>query len=162
MYPRMLVAGAIVGAGCLALLWVRLVRSLCDAGGTSSGRLIYDADCGFCTQSAHWLAKRRPDRVHIVPWQAVGDLATLGLEERDVIARAYWQDAAGALRPGHEAIAAALMAHGGPAAAVGRVIASSLVAPLAAVCYDWVAAHRHAMPGSTDACRIPAPSPADE
>jgi predicted DCC family thiol-disulfide oxidoreductase YuxK len=159
MYPLVLVAGALIGAGYLVFLSVRLVRSLRDAGDASTGRLIYDSDCGFCTRSAQWLARRRPERVGITPWQAVPDLAALGLDEHDVTARAYWQDSSGTLRPGHEAIAAALVARGGPAVAAGRLIASPFVAPLSADVYRWVATHRHAMPGSTDACRLPVASP---
>jgi predicted DCC family thiol-disulfide oxidoreductase YuxK len=163
MYPLVLVAGGLGGAGYLAFLSVRLVRSLRNPGDASTGRLIYDADCGFCTRTAQWLARRRPERVTIVPWQALPDLAALGLTARDVTERAYWQGASGTLSPGDEAIAAALVARGGLALAAGRLIASSLVAPLSAFIYDWVAAHRHAMPGSTDACRMPAPSqPTDE
>jgi predicted DCC family thiol-disulfide oxidoreductase YuxK len=158
IYPLVLVAGALIGAVYLAFLSVRLVHSLRDAGEASSGQLIYDGDCGFCTRSAQWLARVRPERVRIVPWQAMPNLSALGLSEHDVTERAYWQDASGALRPGHEAIAAALVARGGPALAAGRLIASSLVAPLAAHIYHWVATHRHAMPGSTDTCRLPAAS----
>ncbi len=163
IYPLVLVAGGLGGAAYLAFLSVRLVRSLRDPGDASTGRLIYDADCGFCTRTARWLARRRPERVIIVPWQALPDLAALGLTARDVTERAYWQDASGALSPGSEAIAAALVARGGLALVAGRLIASSLVAPLSAFVYDWVATHRHAMPGSTDACRVAAPSqPTDE
>lgn len=158
VYAMVLVTGALLGVGYLAFLAVRLVRSLRDPGDAASGRLIYDADCAFCTRSAQWLARRRPQRVRIMPWQALPDLAELGLEERDVTERAYWQDTSGGLRPGDEAIAAALIARGGLALAAGRLIASPLVAPLAASTYRWVASHRRVMPGSTDACRLPADS----
>ena len=161
MYPVVLVAGALIASGYLAWLAVRAVRVLRGAehAGESpaGGRLIYDADCGFCTRSARWLAGPRSDRVRIIPWQAIPDLAALGLREADVNTRAYWQEDTGALRPGSEAIAAAMVARGGPAAAVGRVIATPSVAPVAASVYRWVADHRHQMPGSTDACRLPAP-----
>jgi predicted DCC family thiol-disulfide oxidoreductase YuxK len=162
VYPAVLIAGGLAGGGYLVLLAARLVRSLRETGEAAGGRLIYDADCGFCTRSARWLARRRPDRVHIVPWQAVPDLAALGLSVDDVAQRAYWQDASGALRPGSDAIAAAMVARGGPAVPAGRLIASPSVAPVAAWAYRWVAAHRQQMPGSTDACRLPASSePAD-
>ena len=158
MYPVVLVAGALVASGYLALLGVRAVRSLRKGVEEASGRLIYDADCGFCTRSARWLAGRHADRIRIIAWQAIPDLAALGLREDDVNNQAYWQGESGTLKAGSEAIAAAMVARGGPAVAVGRLIASRAVAPVAASVYRWVAAHRHQMPGSTDACRLPAPS----
>ena len=158
LYPIVLVVGALIASGYLGLLAVRLMRALRDGEQVAGGRLIYDADCGFCTRSARWLAGPQADRVRIIPWQAVADLAKLGLREDDVTNQAYWQEDSGTLKPGSEAIAAAMVARGGPAAGVGRLIASPSVAPVAASVYRWVAAHRHQMPGSTDACRLPAPS----
>jgi predicted DCC family thiol-disulfide oxidoreductase YuxK len=157
LYPALLVLGALVGTGYLLQVARGTVRALRDPGDAASGRLIYDADCGFCTTSARWLARRRPERVTIAPWQALPDLATLGLDERDVTERAYWQDASGALRPGHEAIAAGMVARGGLARPAGRAIGSAWLAPVAAAAYRWVATHRYAMPGATDACKMPAP-----
>ncbi len=158
MYPIILVAGGVVAGGYLAVLAARLVKVLRGGQVAAGGRLIYDADCGFCTRSARWLAGPRADRIRIVPWQAIPDLAALGLAEEDVNNQAYWQEDSGTLKPGSEAIAAALVARGGPTAAIGRVISSPSIAPLAATVYRWVADHRHQMPGATDACRLPAPS----
>jgi predicted DCC family thiol-disulfide oxidoreductase YuxK/uncharacterized membrane protein YphA (DoxX/SURF4 family) len=163
LYPVVLIAGGVAGAGYLLLLSLRLVRSLRDGGDAVAGRLIYDADCGFCSRSARWLARRRPDRVGIVAAHAVPDLTALGLDQDDVMARAYWQDAAGELRGGSQAIAAALVARGGWAVAAGRLIADPAIAPVAESVYRWVAAHRHQMPGSSGACAVPAaPDPVDE
>ncbi len=158
LYPIVLIVGALIASGYLALLAAGLVRALRGGEQAAGGRLIYDADCGFCTRSARWLAGPRADRIRIVPWQAIPDLAALGLREEDVTTQAYWQEDSGALKPGSEAIGAAMVARGGPAVAVGRLITSPSVAPVAATVYRWVAAHRHRMPGSTDACRLPAPS----
>lgn len=158
MYPVVLIAGGLIAGGYLALLAVRLVRVLRGGAVVADGRLIYDADCGFCTRSARWLAGPRSDRIEIVPWQGIPDLGALGLSEDDVNNQAYWQEASGTLHPGSDAIAAALVARGGPTAPVGRLIASPPVAPVAASVYRWVATHRHRMPGSTDACRLTAPS----
>ena len=132
-------------------------RLLGRPAGPVGGRLVYDGDCGFCTRSAQWLARRRPDRVDAVTWQSLPDLAALGLSEDDVAQRAYWQGSTGALQPGSRAIAAAAVARGGAAAVGGRVLQSEPVAPLAALVYRWVAEHRYRMPGSTDACRVPQP-----
>jgi predicted DCC family thiol-disulfide oxidoreductase YuxK len=164
IYPVILFAGGLIGGGYLLLLLVRLVRSLRDGGDAVAGQLIYDADCGFCSRSARWLARRRPDRVHTRPAQDLPDLGALGLSRQDILQRAYWQGTSGELRAGSQAIAAALVARGGlPAVGVGRLIASPLVAPQAERVYRWVAAHRHRMPGSTDACQVPATAePVDE
>lgn len=152
----LLARGLVVGEflAVLAAKPMRMLRREGREGGGSTGRLIYDADCGFCTRSARWLTRRRPDRVHIVPWQALPDLASLGLSEGDVRERAYWQDPSGTLCSGSAAIAAAMVARGGPAAGAGRMIVNPLVAPAAARVYRWVAANRYQMPGSTDACRV--------
>jgi predicted DCC family thiol-disulfide oxidoreductase YuxK len=91
-----------------------------------------------------------------VPGHEVTDLGALGLGPDDIQQRAYWEDAAGALHAGSQAIAAALVARGGPSIAAGRLIASPAVAPIAEWIYRWVAAHRHQMPGSTGTCAVPA------
>ena len=157
VYPIVLIAGGLVGAGYLLAPAVRVGRALRDRR-DPSGRLVYDADCRFCTRSARWLARRRPDRVDVVPWQSLPDLAPLGLTEDDVTQRAYWQGADGPLRPGSAAIAAAMVARGGPSALGGHLIADPAVAPLADLVYRWVAAHRHRLPGGTDDCALPAVS----
>nr|WP_297427039.1 DCC1-like thiol-disulfide oxidoreductase family protein [uncultured Actinotalea sp.] len=153
VYPVVLVAGAVVGAGFLgagAVRWLRRART--DARG---GVLVYDADCGFCTRSATWLAGRGAGRVELAAWQAVPDLAQLGLTADDVARRAYWRAQDGDLRGGAAAIASAMIARGGLARWAGVAIGSPLVVPLAALVYGRVARHRHVMPGSTDACRLP-------
>lgn len=76
-----------------------------------SRTLIYDADCGFCTRSAKWLA--RTGNVNIKPWQGIQDLEALGLTKEMVETAAYWADG-GEVRAGAEAaIAEALIAKGG-------------------------------------------------
>lgn len=116
--------------------------------------LVYDGDCGFCTVCARWIEARLPGGTPVVPWQSIADLAALGLTEDDVRRAAYWIDADGAAYGGHLAVARALVAAGGGWRVVGRIVASRPVAPLAAVVYRVVAANRHRLPGSTDACRV--------
>lgn len=153
VYPAVLGTGGLVAGGYLV---VRLLGLFRDGGDESRGRLIYDMDCGFCTRSARWLAGRRPERVELVAWQAVPDLAALGLTQDDVQRRAYWEDSTGTLHGGSQAIAMAMVARGGPiTAALGRLIASPVLSPVAARVYRWVAEHRHQMPGSTDSCHLP-------
>lgn len=124
---------------------------------TPSGRvgtfLIYDADCGFCTRSANWLAARAT--VAIEPWQAVADLGELGLDEQLVTEAAYWVENGRPVARGAAAIGRALIARGGVAKPLGLLIVSRPVAPLAARVYTVVARNRFALPGGTSACRLP-------
>lgn len=119
----------------------------------TTGRvLIYDADCGFCTRSARWLAQGQDWQA--VPWQAV-DLASLGLTEQMVSTAAYWTDDGVVTAAGPRAISAALRSHRGWRRAAGVLIDLRPVRPLARAVYRVVATNRHAMPGGTDACRLP-------
>ena len=117
------------------------------------GDLLYDADCGFCTRSAHWVVPLGCD-VTPVPWQAY-DLAEVGLTP----ARANEQVHLvldGRLWGGHEAVGFALLTSRRlPVRLLGRLILARPVRPVAAGAYTWVAAHRHRMPGGTPACEMP-------
>lgn len=121
------------------------------ATSTSTGTLVYDADCGFCTTSAEWLEAHGDCAV--VPWQGM-DLAAAGLTEDEVTSAAYWLEG-GEKRRGSRAIAAALRSCGPAYAALGRLIDLPPVRPLAAVGYGLVARYRYKLPGGTDACRLP-------
>lgn len=118
--------------------------------------LVYDGDCGFCTRSARWVARRLPagSPATVAPWQSL-DLRSLGLTPVDVASAAWWIDADGGKRRGHLAMAAALGRIGGRWAVVGRLLATPPVSWLARPVYALVARYRHRMPGSTDACRLP-------
>lgn len=115
------------------------------------GTLVYDADCGFCTRSATWLAGRGTVRVD--PWQG-RDLAALGLTEEDVSSRAYWVDGETVVAGGAEAISHALTARGGLWGPSGRLLRTRLVAPVAARSYRTIARHRHRLPGGDGSCRL--------
>lgn len=118
------------------------------------GRLIYDGDCGFCTASAAWFARRRdPSEVAVDPWQAL-DLDRLGLTVQQVSIEAWWVDAAGHTHSGHRAVARALEALGGAWPLAGRLLRVRLVSWVAAPAYRLVARNRHRLPGSTAACRL--------
>ncbi len=115
--------------------------------------LVYDADCGFCTRSANWLAAR--GTVAVQPWQAIADLGEIGLNEQLVTEAAYWVENDRPVGRGAEAIGRALITRGGGATLLGRLILSRPVAPLAARVYAVVARYRYALPGGTAACRVP-------
>jgi predicted DCC family thiol-disulfide oxidoreductase YuxK len=121
--------------------------------GSSPPYLIYDADCGFCTRAATWLAAR--GTVAIRPWQSFANLGELGLDEQLVTEAAYWVEDGRPVGRGAAAIGRASIARGGLAGPVGRLILSRPVAPLAAWVYALVARYRFALPGGTQACRLP-------
>jgi predicted DCC family thiol-disulfide oxidoreductase YuxK len=116
--------------------------------------LIYDGDCGFCTQSAKWCRRRFKRRVDVQPWQAL-DLARYGLTQQDTTTAAYWVDAAGRAHRGHAAVGRALLRMRGGWPLLGLVILIPPFSLLARAGYGWVARNRSRLPGATDACRVP-------
>lgn len=124
-------------------------------GDADSAVLVYDADCGFCTASALWLAKGREDRLSAQAWQSLSDLGAHDLSLEMVQRAAYWLVNGKPAAAGARAIAAALKARGGAIALVGHVIDAPVVRPIAAAVYRLVADNRHRMPGGTAACRLP-------
>lgn len=114
--------------------------------------LIYDGDCGFCTQCARWLRTRLPERYAVEPWQSL-DLATWGLTEHDVSTAAYWVDATGTHR-GATGIARCLIAMGTPWSIAGQGLSVPPLSWLARGAYRLIANNRYRLPGATDACRL--------
>lgn len=118
------------------------------------GRLIYDGDCGFCTETASWFERRCAlSEVAVQPWQAL-DLDRLGLTEQQARTEVWWVDAEGHTHGGHRAVGRALEAMGGAWPLVGRVVRLPPASWAAAPVYRLVARNRHRLPGSTDACRL--------
>lgn len=118
------------------------------------GELIYDADCGFCTKSANWLA--RTGRVSIRSWQELPSLDDVGLTFEMVTTAAYWLDDGAPTASGQDAIARALKERGGIWRACGRLILFPPINAIARPVYRFIAKNRHAMPGGTAACKLPA------
>jgi predicted DCC family thiol-disulfide oxidoreductase YuxK len=114
--------------------------------------LVYDGDCAFCTSSVHILEKIGPD-AEIVAWQLT-DLVALGITEEQAAEAVQWIEVDGAIRSGHEAIAATLQSAGGIWKILGRAILLPGISSLAARCYRLVAANRHRLPGGTPACDL--------
>jgi len=87
----------------------------------------------------------------VLPWQEL-DLDALGLTAERCDEAAQFVTADGAIRSGHEAIAAALT-HGAPGwRPLGHVLLAPGIRTVAARTYAWVAQHRHQLPGGTAAC----------
>ena len=121
--------------------------------------LIYDGDCGFCTQSAKFIETRLTPGSTIAPWHSL-DLGALGLTIDDVSTAAYWVDDHGTTHRGSAGIARALSRASAPWSFAGWVMRVPPVSWLAAAVYPVVAKNRHRLPGATDACAIPGASEA--
>jgi predicted DCC family thiol-disulfide oxidoreductase YuxK len=115
--------------------------------------LVYDGDCAFCTSCVRLLERIGPD-AEPVPWQLT-DLARLGLTEEQAADAVQWVEIDGAVRSGHEAIAAVLCAAGPAWRLAGRAILLPGVRRITAGAYRLVAANRHRLPGGTPACARP-------
>jgi predicted DCC family thiol-disulfide oxidoreductase YuxK len=113
----------------------------------AAGHLVYDADCGFCTRSAHWLDEQP------VAWHDL-DLGTVGATAEEAAANAGWLVEGRITALGADAIAAALRARGGTASFVGWCLTVPGLRRLALIAYPRIAAQRHRLPGGTAACRI--------
>lgn len=119
---------------------------------TTSGTLVYDADCGFCTICADWLAAH--STATLQSWQSL-DLDAIGLTVDDVTTAAYWLGADGRVAArGAGAIAAALRTCRGAYPLLGRLMRLPLIRTLADAVYVVVARNRHRLPGGTAACRL--------
>lgn len=112
-----------------------------------TGQIVFDADCGFCTRTAHWVDTRP------VAWQSL-DLDAVGATREQADNFAGWLVDGRIRALGAPAIAAALRARGGWTRPVGRLVDLPGVRRPAAVVYRAVAAHRHRLPGGTEACRL--------
>ena len=124
-------------------------------GDRARSSLLYDADCGSCTTSANWLA-RRGLRADIEPLQHA-DLAALGVDaERARREIPFVEGTPGGVRVsyGHQAVGRALGTGGPLWRLAGRLIVHPPGSWLARPGYALIARHRHRLPGSTAACRI--------
>lgn len=108
------------------------------------GRLVYDADCKFCSRVSHWMGPS-------VAWQEL-DLVGVGATVQQVTTAAGWLEGGTITAWGAPAIAAALVQRGGAAAVAGRAQRLPVVRLAADPVYRWVANNRHLMPGGTAAC----------
>jgi predicted DCC family thiol-disulfide oxidoreductase YuxK len=115
--------------------------------------LLYDGDCAFCTSCARLIERIGPD-AEIVAWQLT-DLTELGVTEEQAGEAVQWVQVDGAVRSGHEAIAAMLCTAGRIWKISGRVLLLPGVSWMAAKAYRLVADNRYRLPGSTPACGLP-------
>ena len=121
----------------------------------SSGVLVYDGDCGFCTTSATWMRRHWPDETSstiLASHQLDRSEATAStLSDRDLATSVWWLS--GDVRlSGSDAIAAALVEAGGSLSYLGRALGSRPVSVIARPTYRFIARHRQWLPGATDSC----------
>ncbi|MET0919985.1 MAG: DCC1-like thiol-disulfide oxidoreductase family protein [Acidimicrobiia bacterium] len=119
--------------------------------------LVYDGDCGFCTTSANWIARRWPagDGRVAIPWQMLSsDFARdIGLSEADFQRAAWWIER-GEVEEGWRAIARAVVAARGLWSIVGGILLMPPFSWIAPFGYRVVARYRYRLPGGTPACKI--------
>ncbi|MFL6107621.1 MAG: DCC1-like thiol-disulfide oxidoreductase family protein [Marmoricola sp.] len=118
--------------------------------GGSGGHLVYDADCAFCTRSAHWLDDAP------VPWHTL-DLDAVQVTRAEADANAGFLEEGRITALGAPAIAAALRARRGGASLLGWLLTTPGIRDLAARIYPRIATNRHRMPGGTAACKVEPP-----
>jgi predicted DCC family thiol-disulfide oxidoreductase YuxK len=114
--------------------------------------LVFDGDCAFCTNCAHFLERLQPD-AEIVAWQLT-DLAELGITAEQASDAVRWVGVDGTVRSGHEAIGAVLSTAGPFWKLMGRAILLPGISWLAAAAYRLVANNRYRLPGGTPACAV--------
>lgn len=113
----------------------------------TAGHVVYDADCGFCTRSAHWI-DRAP-----VSWQSL-DLDAVGATPEQARHFAGFLADGRIVALGAPAIAAAMRARGGWTRPLGRLLTLPVLGQLAALVYPVIARNRHRLPGGTAACKL--------
>ena len=117
----------------------------------TSGWLLHDGDCGFCTAAADWLVRRgmragsRTLQSAEADWRLDVYRTTRQVPFRHPDGRVTW---------GAEAIADALRTCPQPLALVGRLLGTRLGLLVGAPVYGLVAANRHRLPGATSACGL--------
>jgi len=123
-----------------------------ETNSVALGLLIFDGDCGFCTQAARKFGDFAGTSADVLPWQSL-DLDDYGLTEHDCTEAAYWvQD--GVNYRGADAFAQGLQICRQPWSTMGRLMSLPPFIWLARAVYPVVAKYRHRLPGATDACRL--------
>ena len=118
-----------------------------------TSRLLYDADCSFCTRAVRLLSVLRLS-VTISSIQSV-DLAALGVSPKRVTREMPLVLDDGSVVYGHGAVAGALASGAPPLRLIARMMMVPPFDRLFALVYRLVATHRHQLPGGTASCALP-------
>lgn len=117
----------------------------------SSGRLVFDGECGFCTRCVSWVRRLDTrDRIDIRPFQSEGAPASVGATPEQCQDAVQWLGPDGVSRSGADAVNAVMsvLAGTGLPSAVYRATSG-----LQERAYRWVADHRSRFPGATPHCQ---------
>ncbi len=114
--------------------------------------LIFDGDCGVCSNSVNWL--HRQADFQSVPFQAV-DYSPFKLSPADVQQQVWLIE--GEKKSGGVAAFARVFQRSPkfPIRVAGYLLALPVLRHIAQLVYQVVAKYRHRLPGGTAACRLP-------
>jgi predicted DCC family thiol-disulfide oxidoreductase YuxK len=116
--------------------------------------LIFDGDCGFCTDVARHFERHSRTPLTIVPWQ-IADLARFGLTQAQTSERVYLSTEEGNFS-GAECFAELMKIQGDAFhRMVARIMRLPGVSRLAEWGYTLIARNRNRLPGGTPACARP-------
>lgn len=118
----------------------------------TTGTMLYDADCGFCTRTAALVPRLRM-RANVDAIQA----SELIFDRERAARELPFVHDDGHVDYGHHAIAATLRTGSVPLRLLAVLIVWPGLERLAAAVYHWVSAHRHQLPGGTAACSLNEP-----
>jgi predicted DCC family thiol-disulfide oxidoreductase YuxK len=126
--------------------------------------LVFDGECGFCTTSAGWVARRwREGAATAVASQMLGadGLGELHLSEDQAAESVWWVEPNGGTVGAEVAVGRALAACRKPWGWLGSLLLTPAGRRLGEPVYRFVAHHRHRLPGGSPACRDPLGSDQD-
>ncbi|THV30651.1 thiol-disulfide oxidoreductase DCC family protein [Glycomyces paridis] len=115
--------------------------------------LLFDGDCAFCTDCAHFVERRIRTEARVVPWQRA-DLAALGVERVEAESAVQWIED-GRRWAGPDAVAVLLRRAQWYWRPLGWALSLAPVSWVAWPLYRLLARNRHRMPGGTAACSLP-------
>jgi len=115
--------------------------------------LLVDGDCGFCMRSAAWARRRVRPSVPLVPFQQV-DIVALGLTEAECQTAVQWVEGGRVTARGGRAVCRTLATAAPPWPRVAALMSLPVADRVVDACYRLVAANRHRLPGSTEACAV--------
>lgn len=119
----------------------------------SPGILLYDPDCGFCTQTALWMRDSMGLECLIAPMSSF-DLATLGIDEERAQREIPYVTRDFEVFYGAQAFSRALSTGSVGWQMIGKLLDLPAVSTVAQAGYRVIAANRYLLPGATESCRL--------
>ena len=116
---------------------------------------LFDGDCGVCQNGTDGIRRRIDPPVDLVAYQSV-DLAAYGVTPDDVLEGPVLVSTDGSHVIGPLAVAHLLLSSRRPYHHIGAAMLAPGVRPLLHAAGPFLYRQRSRLPGSTDACRLPA------